>query len=36
MISGEWPKVMQKAVRWPCGGSGIKSFMYKAIKVICL
>ena len=19
MISGEWQKVMQKAVRWPCG-----------------
>jgi len=25
MISGEWQKVMQKAVRWPCGvcGGGI-------------
>jgi len=22
MISGEWPKVMQKAVRWPCGVCG--------------
>jgi len=19
MISGEWQKVMQKAIRWPCG-----------------
>jgi len=23
MISGEWQKVMQKAVRWPCGVCGI-------------
>jgi len=22
MISGEWQKVMQKAVRWPCGVCG--------------
>ena len=22
MISGEWHKVMQKAVRWPCGVCG--------------
>jgi len=22
MISGEWQKVMQKAVRWPCVGCG--------------
>jgi len=22
MISGEWPKVTQKAVRWPCGVCG--------------
>ena len=22
MISGEWQKVMQKAVRWPCGVHG--------------
>ena len=27
MISGEWQKVMQKAVRWPCGvcGRGIRN-----------
>jgi len=23
MISGEWQKVMQKAVRWPCGHNGV-------------
>jgi len=37
MICGEWQKVMQKAVRWPCGicGRGIgNNWRYVALVIV--